>query len=51
MSLEHFEVKGNIFHPILAVGFINFILMIDAIDHVHDDFCQAFRGADGVSFL
>ena len=28
MSLERFEMKRNIFHPLLAVGFINFILMI-----------------------
>ncbi len=28
MSLERFEVKGNIIHPILAVGFINFVLMV-----------------------
>ncbi len=28
MSLERFEVKENIFHPILAVGFINFVLMV-----------------------
>jgi biopolymer transport protein ExbD len=28
MSLERFEVKGNIFHPVLAVGFINFVLMV-----------------------
>jgi len=27
MSLERFKVKENIFHPILAVGFINFVLM------------------------
>jgi len=26
MSLEHVEVKGNVFHPVLAVAFINFIL-------------------------
>jgi len=28
MSLERFEVKSNIFHPILAVGFINFVLTV-----------------------
>jgi biopolymer transport protein ExbD len=28
MSLERFEVKGNILHPILAIGFMNFVLMI-----------------------
>ena len=28
MSLERFEIKENIIHPILAVGFINFILMM-----------------------
>ena len=28
MSLERFEMKGNIFHPLLAVGFINFVLMV-----------------------
>jgi biopolymer transport protein ExbD len=28
MSLERFKVKGNIIHPLLAVGFINFILMV-----------------------
>ena len=28
MSLERFEMKSNIFHPLLAVGFINFILMV-----------------------
>jgi len=28
MSLERFEIKRNIFHPILAVGFINFVLMV-----------------------
>ena len=28
MSLEKFAVKGNIIHPILAVGFINFVLMV-----------------------
>ena len=28
MSLERFEMKGNIFHPVLAVGFINFVLMV-----------------------
>ena len=28
MSLERFEMKRNIFHPLLAVGFINFILMV-----------------------
>ena len=26
MSLERFKVSGNIFHPVLAVGFINFVL-------------------------
>jgi biopolymer transport protein ExbD len=28
MSLERFEMKRNIFHPLLAVGFINFVLMV-----------------------
>ncbi len=28
MSLERFKVKGNIFHPVLAIGYINFILTI-----------------------
>lgn len=28
MSLERFEIKENIFHPLLAVGFINFVLMV-----------------------
>ncbi len=28
MSLERFQVKGNIIHPIVAVGFINFVLMV-----------------------
>ena len=28
MSLEHLEVKGNIIHPILAIGYINFVLML-----------------------
>jgi biopolymer transport protein ExbD len=28
MSLERFKVKENIFHPILAAGFINFVLMV-----------------------
>ena len=28
MSLERFEVKGNIIHPMLAVSFINFVLMV-----------------------
>ena len=28
MTLERFEIKENIFHPVLAVGFINFVLMI-----------------------
>ena len=28
MSLERFKVNGNIIHPLLAVGFINFILMV-----------------------
>ena len=28
MSLERFKMKGNIFHPLLAVGFINFVLMV-----------------------
>ena len=28
MSLESFKVKGNIIHPILAIGFFNFILMV-----------------------
>lgn len=31
MSLERFKVKSNIFHPILAVGFINFILTIEIL--------------------
>ena len=28
MSLERFEMKRNIFHPFLAIGFINFVLMV-----------------------
>lgn len=28
MSLERFEVKKNIIHPLLALAFINFILMV-----------------------
>lgn len=28
MSLEHLQLKRNIFHPILAIGFINFSLMV-----------------------
>ncbi|MBF0503754.1 MAG: biopolymer transporter ExbD [Candidatus Omnitrophica bacterium] len=28
MSLERFELKKNIIHPLLAISFINFILMI-----------------------
>ena len=28
MSLERFEVKRNIIHPLLAISFINFVLMI-----------------------
>ena len=28
MSLERFEMKRNIFHPLLAIGFINFVLMV-----------------------
>ena len=28
MGLERFEMKRNIFHPLLAVGFINFVLMV-----------------------
>ena len=28
MSLERFQMKRNIFHPLLAVSFINFILMM-----------------------
>jgi len=28
MSLGSFEVRGNIIHPLLAVGFINFILTV-----------------------
>jgi biopolymer transport protein ExbD len=28
MSLERFEMKRNIFHPLLAVGFINFVLLV-----------------------
>lgn len=31
MSLERFKVKSNIFHPVLAVGFINFILTIEIL--------------------
>jgi biopolymer transport protein ExbD len=31
MSLEHFKIKGNILHPVLAVGFINFILTIEVL--------------------
>lgn len=27
LSLERFKIKENIFHPILAVSFINFVLM------------------------
>ena len=28
MSLERFKVKRNIIHPLLAIGFINFLLML-----------------------
>lgn len=28
MNLERFKMKRNIFHPLLAVGFINFVLMV-----------------------
>ena len=28
MSLERFEMKRNIFHPLLAIGFINFVLTV-----------------------
>ena len=28
MSLERFMVRQNIIHPVLAVGFINFVLMV-----------------------
>ena len=28
MSLERFEVKGNILHPLLLTGFINFVLTV-----------------------
>ena len=28
MSLQRFKVNGNIIHPLLAIGFINFILMV-----------------------
>ena len=28
MSLEHFIIKKNILHPVLAIGFINFILTV-----------------------
>jgi biopolymer transport protein ExbD len=28
MSLERFEMKANILHPLLAIGFINFVLMV-----------------------
>ena len=28
MGLERFEMKRNIFHPLLAVGFINFVLTV-----------------------
>ena len=31
MSLERFEVKRNIIHPLLGIGFINFILMIEVL--------------------
>jgi len=31
MSLENFKIKGNIFHPLLAVGFINFILTLELL--------------------
>ena len=28
MSLERFKIQRNIFHPVLAVGFINFVLTV-----------------------
>ena len=28
MSLERYEIKGNVIQPLLAIGFINFILTI-----------------------
>ena len=28
MSLERFEVKRNIIHPLLAISFINFVLTV-----------------------
>jgi len=28
MSLGHLEMKKNIFHPLLAIGYINFVLMV-----------------------
>lgn len=28
MSLEHLKIKGNILHPLLAVGYINFVLTV-----------------------
>jgi biopolymer transport protein ExbD len=28
MILERFKIKKNIFHPVLAVGFINFVLTV-----------------------
>ena len=28
MSLQRFEVKGNIIHPLLTIGFVNFVLMV-----------------------
>jgi len=31
MSLEHFKVGKNIIRPLLAIGFINFVLMINMV--------------------
>jgi len=31
MSLEQYQIKEKIFHPILAVGFINFVLIINLL--------------------
>ncbi|MBF0511244.1 MAG: biopolymer transporter ExbD [Candidatus Omnitrophica bacterium] len=28
MGLEHFKIKSDLLHPVLAIGFINFILML-----------------------
>ena len=28
MGLERFKIKGNVLHPLLAVGFINFVLTL-----------------------